>query len=152
MHNILASGRTQHGGVAWGWVRGGLGWISGENFSPQGWLRLLRKVAMASGWVQEAFGKCSQDPDVIIGVSCMGPGTGLDNPVGSLPTQYILWFCMYLFCMDSCVLKSLGSFTACVYFCITVSLTWECSFLCIVQQVVAHYCHHGKALEKNIAY
>lgn len=27
------------------------------------------------------------------GVSCAGPGVGLDDPDGSLPTQQVLWFC-----------------------------------------------------------
>lgn len=166
MHNILASGRTLHGGVAWGWVRGDLGWVSGENFSPQGWLSTGEG---ASGrwpwhqavWVQESFGKCSQDRDVIIGVSCMGPGVGLDNPVGSLPTQYILWFYMYLFCMDSCVLKSLGSFTACVkpdvflHHCISdmgmlfplYCTAGGCTLLSSWKSIRKKYCILGKALK-----
>lgn len=33
---------------------------------------------------------------VTLGVSCIGPGTGLPDPHWSLPIQYILWFCDFL--------------------------------------------------------
>ncbi|KAJ7404154.1 hypothetical protein WISP_147168 [Willisornis vidua] len=39
---------------------------------------------------QEVFGQHSQSYGVILGVSCVGPGFGLDDPDGSLTIQHIL--------------------------------------------------------------
>lgn len=43
--------------------------------------------------VQEVLGLCSQAHGSTLGVSCAGPGVGLNDPCGSLPIQIILWLC-----------------------------------------------------------
>ncbi|TRZ23812.1 hypothetical protein HGM15179_003283 [Zosterops borbonicus] len=40
--------------------------------------------------VQEAFGQYFQAHGVTLGVSCAGPGVGLDDSDESLPTQHVL--------------------------------------------------------------
>lgn len=81
-------------------ARGGLGWISGKDFSSRGWLSTEQGSGHSTklARVQIMFGQCSQVQGGIVGVSCTEPGAGLDNPCRSLATQdsLILWFFLAL--------------------------------------------------------
>lgn len=50
-------------------------------------------------WVPEMFGQCSQAQVVFFGVSCTGPGVGLDILMAPFQPSMILWF-YYSFCMQ----------------------------------------------------
>lgn len=54
-------------------------------------------VTALQAWVWEGFGQCSQEHDVISGMSCAGPGAGLNDPDGAFPTHHILWFYFVFF-------------------------------------------------------
>lgn len=92
LFTLLTSDRTQGS-----WVRASLGLLPGKDIHPKGgWAQ--EQAPQGNGHstkpvsVQEAIQQCSQAHGGT-GVFCVGPGVGLDDPDGSLPTQLIPWSC-----------------------------------------------------------
>lgn len=72
-----------------------IGWKLGKGFSPRVWLDTGTGSPgecsqLQPDGVQEAFGQRSHAYAETLGASCAGPGVGLKDSDGSLPTQGVL--------------------------------------------------------------
>lgn len=90
-------------GTAWSCVRGELGWILERGSFLREWSgtgtgspeeQSQHQTCQSTRRVWTALWGTGDAHRTLLGMSCVGPGAGLRDPCGFLPTQHILWFCV----------------------------------------------------------